>query len=92
MFKGEWSINVSYQRADMISIYDSFNNKFSYYICAISHVSDGLVNPRNPEEIYWIEVKSIYMLDMPKPPALYKRKQRVESEEQSELVIDDNPK
>jgi DNA polymerase III delta prime subunit len=92
MFKGEWSINVSYQRADMISIYDSFNNTFSYYICAISHVSDGLVNPRNPEEIYWIEVKSIYMLDMPKPPALYKRKQRVESEEQSELVIDDNPK
>jgi ATP-dependent Lon protease len=128
MLKGEWSINVSYQRADIVTIFDSFTNTLSYYVCVMSHVSDELVNPRNPEEIYWIEVKDMYpvpwipdyshnfaftqpapiripnlitpvpILDMPPPPGLYKRKQRVETEnneqneeqndEQNELVVD----
>lgn len=124
MLKGEWSINVSYQRADIVTIFDSFTNTLNYYVCVMSHVSDELVNPRNPEEIYWIEVKDMYpgfmypgvtytkessiydtnrfilptllppvpILDMPPPPGLFKRKNRVETEEQSEEVVDSNSK
>jgi hypothetical protein len=62
MFKGEWSINVNYRRGDIITIFDSFLNKFGYYVCVINHMADELVNPRNPEEIYWIEVKEMFPL------------------------------
>lgn len=60
MLKGEWSINVSYQRTDIVTIFDSFTNTLSYYVCVMSHVSDEVVNPKNAEEIYWIEVKDMY--------------------------------
>ena len=60
MFKGEWSINVNYQRADIVTIFNSFTNTLSYYVCVMSHIADELVNPRNPEEIYWIELKDMY--------------------------------
>lgn len=60
MFKGEWSINVNYQRADIVTIFDSFTNTLNYYVCVMSHIADELVNPRNPEEIYWIELKDMY--------------------------------
>jgi ATP-dependent Lon protease len=60
MLKGEWSININYQRSDIVTIYDSFANQINYYICVMSHTADELVNPRNPEEIYWIEIKDMY--------------------------------
>lgn len=60
MIKGEWSINVNYQRGDIVTIYDSFSNRINYYVCVMNHVADELVNPRNPEEIYWIEIKDMY--------------------------------
>lgn len=62
MIKGEWSINVNYQRGDVVTIYDSSTNQMNYYVCVMNHVADELVNPRNPEEIYWIELKDMYPL------------------------------
>lgn len=60
MFKGEWSINITYERGDIVSIYDSFSEKMNYYICVMNHTADNFVNPRNPEEIYWIEIENMY--------------------------------
>jgi ATP-dependent Lon protease len=60
MLKGEWSNNISYQRGDIVTIFDSFANQINYYVCVMNHTSDELVNPRNPEEIYWIELKDMY--------------------------------
>lgn len=60
MLKGEWSVNISYNRGDIVTIFDSFTNKLYYYICVLHHVSDDLVNPRNPEEMYWIDIKDMY--------------------------------
>jgi len=51
MLVKEWSLNVSYTKGDLICI-ESY-----YYICAIDHISDNLINPTNPEEIYWIHLK-----------------------------------
>lgn len=51
MLVKEWDLNVSYTKGDLICI-ESY-----YYICAIDHVSDNLINPQNPEEIYWIHLK-----------------------------------
>lgn len=62
MLKGEWSVNITYQRGDIVTIFDSFSSKINYYVCVMSHTSDELINPRNPEEIYWIELKDMYPL------------------------------
>ena len=61
MLKGEWRIDSCYKRGDIVNITNKFDFVVSkrYYICALSHVSDGLINPRNKEEIYWIEVKNM---------------------------------
>jgi ATP-dependent Lon protease len=53
MLVKEWDLNVSYTKGDIICI-DS-----EYYICAIDHVSDNLINPQNPEEIYWIHLRGL---------------------------------
>ena len=45
-----WGLNVSYTKGDIIHI------ESKYYICAIDHVSNNLINPQNPEEIYWIHL------------------------------------
>jgi len=55
MLVKEWDLNVSYNKGDLICI--ESNNNSEYYICAIDHVSDNLINPQNPEEIYWIHLK-----------------------------------
>lgn len=55
MLVKEWDLNVSYTKGDIICI--ESNNNPEYYICAIDHVSDNLINPQNPEEIYWIHLK-----------------------------------
>lgn len=60
MLKGEWTISASYQRGDIVYIYSEFSSQYRYYVCAIEHVSDPLVNPGNPEEIYWIEIKDMF--------------------------------
>lgn len=60
MLKSEWTINISYNRGDIVTIYDSFENFMHYYICVISHIADDLVNPKNSEEIYWIEIKDMH--------------------------------
>jgi ATP-dependent Lon protease len=60
MLKGEWSINITYERGDIVTIYDSFMDKMNYYVCVMNHTADNFVNPRNPEEIYWIEIKNMY--------------------------------
>jgi len=59
MLKGDWCLNINYKKGDIVTIYDSFMNRVDYYICAMAHVADELVNPRNPEEIYWIEIKDM---------------------------------
>lgn len=46
-----WELNVSYEKGDVICI------NSEYYICAIEHVSDMLINPQNSEEIYWIHLR-----------------------------------
>lgn len=49
----EWTIGVKYNRGDIVIITKDIA---TYYMCAISHFSDNLVNPTH-EEIYWIEIK-----------------------------------
>lgn len=56
--KGKWSLSVNYKKGDIVFINDSLSNAH-YYICAMSHTSDELINPRNEEEIYWIEIKNM---------------------------------
>lgn len=51
MLVKNWDINVNYSKGDIICIGSE------YYICAIDHISDNLINPKNPEEIYWIHLK-----------------------------------
>jgi ATP-dependent Lon protease len=58
MLKGEWSINTNYERGDIVTLF-----KIHYYVCVMNHTSDELVNPRNPEEIYWIELIDMYPHD-----------------------------
>lgn len=60
MLKGEWELNISYDRGDIVYIFNQTTNLYNYYVCAIEHVSDDLVNPRNPEEIYWIDISSMF--------------------------------
>lgn len=71
MFKGEWNLNILYKRGDIVLICKNLltysnpdkttisNNKNYYYICCITHTSDNLINPMNPQEIYWIEIKNM---------------------------------
>lgn len=49
----DWELNVSYIRGDIIFI------DYEYYICAIDHVLDNLINPRNKQEIYWIRLNEL---------------------------------
>jgi hypothetical protein len=65
MLVKEWDLNVSYTKGDIICI--ESNNKSEYYICAIDHVSDNLINPQNPEEIYWIHLKDFSEEGAPAP-------------------------
>jgi ATP-dependent Lon protease len=60
MLKGEWTLNTSYQRGDIVFIFNQTTSLYNYYVCAIEHISDDLVNPRNPEEIYWIEISDMF--------------------------------
>ena len=71
MFKGEWNLNILYKRGDIVTICKKFkkysspdntvlnNNTNNYYICCITHTSDNLIYPINPEEIYWLEIKDM---------------------------------
>ena len=69
MIKGEWELNISYQRGDIVSITNTFiENVVSYYICVLPHFSDELVNPKNSEEIYWVEIKDMKPKSMPTTP------------------------
>lgn len=60
MLKGEWNIDITYHRGDIVFLTNTFENSMHYYVCVMSHTSDELVNPRNPEEIYWVEIKDMY--------------------------------
>jgi len=53
MLVKDWDLNVSYTKGDIICI------ESEYYICAIDHISDNLINPTHPEEIHWIHFKDI---------------------------------
>lgn len=57
MLKYEWSIDNKYIRGDIVSIIDTIN--IIYYVCAIPHRSDEFVNPRTPNEIYWIRLHGV---------------------------------
>ena len=58
MVKTEWVINRSYKRGDIVFIKNFDNNDCIYYVCAINHISDELINPRQHEEIYWIKIEN----------------------------------
>jgi ATP-dependent Lon protease len=55
--KGKWALSVTYNKSDVVTI--TIFDKIYYYICAISHVSDELINPKNIEEIYWIKINDM---------------------------------
>jgi hypothetical protein len=48
MIKGEWDLNINYQRGDIVTILNNFISPISirYYICAIPHMSNELVYPK----------------------------------------------
>ena len=67
MLKGEWDLNISYKRGDIVfkksnldlNVDNKHINNTTYYICCIPHISDNLINPRNVEEIYWLEIRNM---------------------------------
>jgi ATP-dependent Lon protease len=67
MLKGEWDLNISYKRGDIVfkksnldlNVDNKYINNTTYYICCIPHISDNLINPRNIEEIYWLEIRNM---------------------------------
>jgi len=67
MIKGEWEMNMNYQRGDIVTIVNNFISPIitRYYICAIPHISNELVYPKHIEEIYWIEIKDMLPSSQP---------------------------
>ena len=59
-FKGNWDINVKYNKGDTI-----INKNSIEYICNISHVSDNLVGPWCDEEIHWTKKSKIKYTSSP---------------------------
>lgn len=54
MLVNNWILNTDYAKGDVVCI------KSKYYVCSIDHISDNLINPCNPEEIYWTYLKNFH--------------------------------